>query len=133
LPLRLGWCRSGSGAGCGSASPPESDLIVTLFITLLLESAIVLAYAFWRKKPVHPILATSICGNLITQFMLWIALNLFFQNYLATLFISEILIWIAESLLLYFIPANYLSIKEASLLSLAINLSSFTLGWFLPV
>lgn len=65
--------------------------------------------------------------------MLWIALNLFFQNYLATLFISEILIWIAEGLLFYFIPANHLSIKEASLLSLAINLSSFTLGWFLPV
>jgi len=69
-------------------------LIVTLFITLLLESAVVLAYAFWRNKPVYPILVTSICGNVITQLMLWVALNLFFQNYLATLVISEILIWI---------------------------------------
>ena len=108
-------------------------MIVTLFITLLLESAIVLAYSFWRKKPVHPILATSICGNLITQSLLWVALNLFFQNYLATLFISEILIWIAESFLLYSVPANHLSFKAASLLSLAMNLSSFVLGWFLPV
>jgi hypothetical protein len=65
--------------------------------------------------------------------MLWIALNLFFQNYLVTLFLSEILIWIAESLLLYSIPANQLSIKEAILLSLEMNLTSFTLGWFLPV
>jgi len=76
---------------------------------------------------------TSICGNVITQLMLWVALNLFFQNYLATLVISEILIWITESLLLYSVPANHLIIKEASLLSLAMNLSSFTLGWFLPV
>ncbi len=108
-------------------------MIFTLFITLLLESVNVLAYAFWRKKPVHPILATSICGNLITQSLLWVALNLFFQKYLATLLLSEILIWIAESLLLYFIPANQLSFKEAIFLSLGMNLTSFTLGWFLPV
>jgi hypothetical protein len=108
-------------------------LIVTLFITLLLESVVVLAYSFWRKKPAHPILITSIFGNLTTQLLLWIALSLFFQNYLAALFLSEILIWLAETLLLYFIPANHLNIKEAIFLSLWMNLTSFTLGWFLPV
>jgi len=108
-------------------------LIDTLVITLILESAVVIAYSLLAKKSIKPILATSICGNLITQSMLWIALNLFFQNYLVTLFISEILIWIVESLFLYFIPANDLSFKETILLSLGMNLTSFTLGWFLPV
>lgn len=107
-------------------------MIVTLGITLILESAVIIAYSLWAKKSVIPILVASICGNLITQSMLWIALNLFFQNYLVTLFISEILIWIAESIFLYFIPANDLSIKEAVLLSLGMNLTSFTLGWYLP-
>ncbi len=108
-------------------------MIDTLVITLILESAVVIAYALWAKKSIKPILATSICGNLITQSLLWIVLNLFFQNYVVTLFTSEILIWIAESLLLYSIPANHLSFKEAILLSLGMNLTSFTLGWFLPV
>ena len=108
-------------------------MIDTLVITLILESAIVIAYSLWAKKSVKSILATGICGNLITQSMLWIALNLFFQNYLVTLFLSEVLIWIAESLLLYSIPANHLDLKETILLSLGMNLTSFTLGWFLPV
>lgn len=108
-------------------------MIVTLVITLIIESVVIVGFSYWVKKPVKPILFTSICGNLITQSMLWIALNLFFQNYLVTLFLSEILIWTAESLLLYSIPANQLNITEAILLSLGMNLTSFTLGWFLPV
>lgn len=108
-------------------------MIVTLVITLIIESVVIIGFSHWANKPVKPILFTSICGNLITQSMLWIALNLFFQNYLVTLFLSEILIWIAESFLLYSIPANHLDFKEAILLSLGMNLTSLTLGWFLPV
>jgi hypothetical protein len=108
-------------------------LIVTLLITLLIESVIVIGYSLWGKKPAQPILFTSICGNLTTQLMLWIALSIFFQTYLPTLLIAEILIWIIESLLLASIPANHLHLKEAILLSLGMNLSSFALGWFLPV
>jgi hypothetical protein len=108
-------------------------LIVTLVITLSIESVVVIGYCLWGKKPIQSILLTSICGNLITQSLLWIALSLFFQNYLVTLLTAESLIWIIESGLLYSIPANHLRFKEASLLSLAMNLSSFVLGWFLPV
>jgi hypothetical protein len=108
-------------------------LIVTLLITLSIECAIVLGYVIWCKKPILPILLTSICGNLITQSLLWISLNLFFQQYLLTLLVAEILIWLLESLLLYYIPWNHLSFKEAILLSLGMNASSVALGWFLPV
>lgn len=69
----------------------------------------------------------------MTQSILWVVLHLFFQSYLVTLLISEIMIWLMESLLLHLIPANHLGFKEALLLSLGMNLSSFTLGWFLPV
>lgn len=69
----------------------------------------------------------------MTQSFLWVVLSLFFQDYLITLLIAEILIWIIESLLLYSIPVNHFRFKEALLLSLSMNVSSFVLGWFLPV
>jgi len=108
-------------------------LIVTLFITVLVEGIIVSGYSIWRRKPLMPILFTSLIANLITQSLLWIGLNLFFQHYLSTLLIAEFLIWMVESVLLYYVPANRLRFTEALFLSLTMNLVSFALGWFLPV
>ncbi len=92
-----------------------------------------LVYCIWRKKPFGPILLASIVANLITQSFLWVVLNLFFGHYLITLFIAEILIWIFESVLLSYLPANRLRFVDAILLSLCMNLASFAFGWFLPI
>ena len=108
-------------------------MIVTLFLTIIVEGFIAIGYSLWRKKPVHPILLTSILANVITQSFLWIVLNLFFLHYLPVLVVVEILIWLVESILLYSVPANQLRLTEAILLSLSMNLISFALGWFLPV
>jgi len=108
-------------------------LIITLFITILVEGAIVIGYSIWLKKMFGPILFTSILANLITQSVLWVVLNLFFQHYLVTLLIAEIFIWMVESVLLYYVPANRLRFTDAIILSLSMNLTSFTLGWFLPI
>jgi hypothetical protein len=108
-------------------------LILTLVITIFIEGIIVVSYTIWRRKPLGPILLTSIVANLITQSLLWIALSLFFQKYLVTLSVAEILIWVIESFLLYRFSANQLSLQEAVLLSLLMNTSSFALGWFMPV
>lgn len=108
-------------------------MIPTLLITAFVEGVIGIGYSLWQKKPVAAILITSVFANLITQALLWVALAVFFQHYLATLLISEALIWMIESFLLYSIPANRLRFRAAILLSLVMNLSSFALGWFLPV
>lgn len=108
-------------------------MIVTLLLTLLLEGAIAFGYCVWRNKPVQPILLTSIFINLITQSLLWLTLNLFFRQYLIALIVAELLIWLMEGAVLYFVPANRLSFANALLLSLGMNLVSFGLGWFLPV
>lgn len=108
-------------------------MIVPLIVTILVESFIVIGYSFWRRKPVRPILLTSICANFVTQSFLWVVLNIFFQHYLLVLLVAEILIWTIESILLYSVAANRLYITEAILLSLSMNLVSFALGWFLPV
>jgi hypothetical protein len=108
-------------------------LIVTLLLTILVEGVVVTAYSLGRRKPLRAILLTSLCGNLVTQILLQVALRLFFPHYLFTLLVAEILVWSIESLLLYFLPANQLRFGEALRLSLGMNLASFALGWFLPV
>ncbi|HET9906783.1 MAG TPA: hypothetical protein VFQ23_09075 [Anaerolineales bacterium] len=108
-------------------------MIVTLFTTILVEGAIVSGYSLWHRKPVESILFTSVFANLITQYLLWVVVNLFFQHYLTALLISEVLIWMIESLLLYRFAANRLGLQEAVLLSLFMNSASFGFGLFLPV
>ena len=108
-------------------------MIETLSITILVESAVCLGYSIGRRKPLGSIFITSILINLITQSLLWVALSLFYQHYLAVLLITEILIWVLEGFLLYGLRFNQLKLREASFLSLMMNLSSFGIGWFLPV
>jgi len=108
-------------------------LIATLLITILIEGMVVLAYCRWLRKPLRPILLTGIAGNIVTQSLLWISLNLFFRHYLIALLVTEFLIWILESLLLYSVPANRLYFTDAFFLSLGMNLFSFAAGWFLPM
>ena len=108
-------------------------MIWSLPITVILEAAICLGYSIWQSKPIGPIIFTSIFANLITQSMLWIALNIFFQHYLVTLFVAEILIWMIEGVGLNSFRANRLDIRQALTLSLLMNLSSFGLGWFLRI
>jgi hypothetical protein len=99
----------------------------------MVEGAVALGYSIWRKKPIRPILFTSMIANLITQSLLSIVLNLFFRHYLLTLLIAEIFIWMVESVLLSYMSANRLSLTEAMFLSLNMNLASFAFGWYLPV
>jgi hypothetical protein len=108
-------------------------VIVTLAITLLIESTIITVYALLRKKPLIHLLLSSVVANLFTQSLLWIVLNVFFGHYLITLFLAELCIWGIESLLLYFYPYNRLKLGEALTLSLVMNLASFGIGWFIPV
>ena len=108
-------------------------MIRTLLVTIIIEGVVGLAYSIWRKKPIGPIFITSVIANLITQSLLRIMLSIFYQHYLLILFIAEFLIWIIESALLYGFRFNQLSIRESLLLSFMMNLSSFALGWLLPI
>lgn len=108
-------------------------MIATLFITIIVEAIIAGGYCFWRGKPLAPILLTSLIANLVTQSLLWIGLNIFFQWYLIALLIAEILIWWIEGFVLYYFAANKLRIREAIFLAFLMNVGSFALGWFLPV
>jgi hypothetical protein len=108
-------------------------VINTLTITIIVEGMVGIGYSIWQRKPIIPIVITSIFANLITQSFLWIGLSFFFQHYLLTLSISEILIWFLEGILLHVVRANKLNFKESLFLSLIMNAASFGVGWLLPV
>lgn len=105
-------------------------MIVTLTFTVLIESALVLAFAIWRRKPAGALWLTSLAANILTQCLLWLVVTLFFRYYWTALLIMEIVIWLAEGGLFYGMRANRLSLREAVLLSLAANLSSFAAGFW---
>ena len=108
-------------------------MIYSLPITIIIEGLVCLGYTIWSRKPVLFIFVTSVFANLITQSFLWVVLHIFFQHYLLTLLIAEILIWIAEGIFLYGFRVNQLSLKDSLFLSLIMNLSSFGIGLFLPI
>ena len=108
-------------------------MIATLAITILVESAVIAAYAIWRRKPLKQLLLSSFCANLFTQSILWVVLNGNPSHYLVTLLIAEICIWGMEAFILYIYRYNQLRLREAMLLSLVMNLASFGIGWLLPV
>lgn len=108
-------------------------MIASLVITVLIEGAVVYAYCTWRRQPLLSLLVTSVIANLITQPLLWVTLNVFFRSYLATLFVAEAAIWLLESLLIYFPNKHQLTGAHALVLSLCMNVLSFSVGWFLPV
>ena len=98
-----------------------------------MEGVVVLAYCIGRRKPLLSLLVTSVVANVITQALLWIMLHVFFHYYLAALLISEIFIWLLESILIYFPNQDQLTLRNAILLSLCMNALSFGVGWLLPV
>jgi hypothetical protein len=108
-------------------------VIRTLLVTIIVEGTVGLGYSIWRKKPIVPLFITSVIANLLTQSLLWIVLSLFYRHYLTALFVAEFLIWMIESVLLYSFRFNRLSVRESLFLSFMMNLSSFALGWLLPI
>lgn len=108
-------------------------MIKTLLLTVLLEGTIIVGYCRRSGKPLLPILVTSVIANLITQSMLWIVLTIFFRHYIPALLLTEVSIWLTESVVLSLPASNQLKIKDALLLSLIMNLTSFGAGLLLPL
>ncbi len=111
----------------------QEKVIVSLALTVLIESAVIVGYGRWHKKPLRHLLLSGVLANLVTQSILWVILNKFSDHYRTVLLVSEICIWWIEGLILCLYPHNKLKLDEALVLSLAMNLASFTIGWFLPV
>ena len=111
----------------------RKEVIFTLLITILVEGCVVFIFCAVQKRPAGRLLLASFMVNVLTQVLLWVALKVFFQNYLITLIVVEVLIWLLEGVFLHRLPGNNLNLRQALTLSLCMNAASFGIGWFLPV
>ncbi len=108
-------------------------MIRSIPVTVIMEGVVCIGYSVWGRKPAGPVLFTSVLANLVTQPLLWVVLNLYSRHYMVTLLIAEALIWMMESIFLYGLRRNRLRFEESLVLSLAMNVCSFGLGWLLPI
>jgi hypothetical protein len=108
-------------------------LIATLSITILAEGIVVFLYSTVQKKPAGRLLVASVIVNVLTQSLLWIVLQVYFSYYLIALFMMEIVIWLVESLLVFRLSGGHLNLKSAMTLSFLMNVTSFGIGWLMPV
>lgn len=109
-------------------------IVVSLGITVLIETLVALIWSRKNRKPIQSILLTALAGNLLTQTALWTLLLLIaVQHYWLTLLIAEGVIWLTEGALLALVPTNRLRLHDALRLSLWMNLISFGVGLTLPV
>lgn len=108
-------------------------MIKTLLITIVIETVVDLVFCQIRKKPAISIVITGLWANLWTQTGLWLLLKFLPGSYLPILIGAEILVWFLEGLCFMAVARNRLSAREAMLLGLLRNLSSFGTGIFLPI
>ncbi len=107
--------------------------IKSLLLTLALELAVALGYALWRKRPIAYVFTITLLMNLLTWIPFRVILgNLSASQYLAGSAIGEVVIWLVEAGVLAFALRKQVTIKEALLLSLVLNLVSFGIGLLLP-
>jgi hypothetical protein len=110
---------------------------LTLPLTLLIESVLAIVYGKLREHSLLTLLTTVILANTITQPFLLIALFMMgaigrtgFMNYLL---LFEVIIWLAEAVMIYLPQRKVMAFKEALGLSLLLNATSFLIGLMLRV
>lgn len=109
-------------------------LSISLPVTLAVEAILALVYAGLKQRRWLTLLTVVFLANLVTQPCFALLLNLVDTSYILTLTLAgEILIWFVEAAILHLALRKTLSVREALLLSLLLNASSFAVGLLLPI
>lgn len=106
---------------------------MTVLLTVFLEGVLIAGFARTTGRSPGWLVGTSIVMNLLTQAILWAVLFQFWWIYLPALAIAEISIWVIETVVLFSVRPNRLSLAQAACLSLFLNGTSLALGLFLPI
>lgn len=105
---------------------------LSAFISLVIENLIALIYTRLRNRPRVETLTFVTLVNIITLPAVWLA-SFYIGGYEFTiLIVIEVVVWIIEAAGLYVLQRSEIDIREAVLLSLAMNTASFFIGLLLP-
>jgi hypothetical protein len=106
-----------------------------LLATLAIELPIAAAYAQWRRHPAVLLLTIVLGMNVITRSLLSFALVALYpltHSTLPWILTCELAVWIVEASILAIALRKTARIREALMLSLILNGSSFGIGLLLP-
>jgi len=104
-----------------------SSYLVTLLLTLIIEILVAFVFGYRNKFVLLSIIFVNLITNPLLNCILWLNTSLgFFTTITTNLILLEILVVIAEWLLLVF--ALRQSFKSLLLLSLTMNFVSFSVG-----
>lgn len=102
------------------------------FFSLVIENLIALIYTRIRSRPRIETLTFVTMVNMITLPAIWLA-SFYISSYeFAIIIVIEVVVWLVETGGLYMLQRREIDIKEAAILSLAMNSASFFIGLLLP-
>ncbi|HIP47207.1 MAG TPA: hypothetical protein EYG95_06580 [Campylobacterales bacterium] len=111
----------------------EYDFLKSLLLTIMIEfSVLIMIVKYYLKKPVtwDRLLFAGIFPSFSTLPYLWFVLPIFFINdFTAYVWVGEISVTLVEIIILFFLLK--LTWKEAFLLSVSANISSYGIGLLL--
>jgi len=104
-----------------------SNYLLTLLLTLVIEVLVALVFGYRNKFALLSIIFVNLITNPLLNYILWLnTSSAFFTTIITNLILLEILVVLAEWLLLVF--ALRRSFKPLLLLSSAMNFVSFSVG-----
>lgn len=104
----------------------RKDALFSLVIILLLELIAAIAYLIYTQKS-FTVLYSVVIANLITTFLSWILLS----HYISGTALLWIFCVLAETLIMRLMNLKKLKLKDAFVLSIAMNVTSYSLGMIL--
>ena len=103
------------------------SFVISLIITMILE--LIVASIYISKKQLSKrILLFVLLANLISLPIMWFVFPALLKNTSLFLLISEIFVFLLESLILYYFNKRELNLKQSFLLSFYMNIVSFLIG-----
>ncbi len=111
----------------------ETEFLKSLFLTITVETAVIILltkYYFKNSFSWQKLLFAGIVPSMATIPYLWFIFPIFFDHhYTLYIWFSEITVTLIETLMLYMLLKP--SWREAFILSVVANVSSFGIGWVL--
>jgi hypothetical protein len=104
----------------------------TFLLTLIIESVCTSLYLAIKKESGRKILMGVVIANIFSQPAFVSFVYMFITSFTGIL-IAEIIIWLVEALIIYFIQRKYFAFKHILALAFILNAASFGIGLLLPI
>ncbi|MGB9672828.1 MAG: hypothetical protein ACPL3P_01700 [Anaerolineales bacterium] len=108
-------------------------MLLTYCLTVTIELPILFFISHKWNLSAGLLFCTCMVVNLITQSLLWFSIGFFSASYWYGFILLEMIVFMVESLLYYFVFQSKIQYKQAFWMSLTANGVSFLIGLMMPL